>query len=93
LVLRAKLVHRASKEFPVNKVHKVSKVKQVQRVLRVILETKGHRVKLARRVILEILDQQGLRALKENRALKVSMVFLLIKLLLSMGSSEQKRNG
>jgi intergrase/recombinase len=85
--------YRARLELLVNKVFRASKAKQVLRVLRVILESKGHGVKLVRQVLLELLDQQGLRALREQRALKVSMVFLLIKLLLLMGSSEQNPNG
>jgi hypothetical protein len=86
-------VFRARLELLVNKAHKEFKVRQVPRVLKAIRAIKGHRVKLVRKVILEILDQQGLQALREQRELKVRMVFLLIKLLLLMGSSEQNRNG
>jgi hypothetical protein len=93
LALKVSKAYRARLELLVNKVHKESKVKQVLRVLKVIQENKGRRAMWVRQVLLEILDQQGLRALREQRALKVKMVFQLIKLLLLMGSQEQKRNG
>jgi hypothetical protein len=77
----------------VNKVLKAYKVKQAQRERRVTLAIKDQKVLRVQRVILAILDQQGLQALREQRELKVKMVFLLIKLLLLMGSLGRKRNG
>jgi hypothetical protein len=90
LVLKAMWARRG---ILVIKVLKEYKVKLARLEQRGTLETKVFKVSKARKVILEILDRQGLRALREQRVLKVKMVFLLIKLLLLTASSEQNRNG
>jgi hypothetical protein len=90
LVLKAMWARRG---ILVIKVLKEYKVKLARLEQRETLETKASKVSRVRKVILEILDRQGLLALREQRVLKVKMVFLLIKLLLLTGSSEQKHNG
>jgi hypothetical protein len=71
-------VSRASRAFKVSRAFRASREFQVNKVLKAILE---------------ILDRKGLRALKENRAFRVTTVSLLIKLLLLMDSLVRKRNG